>query len=335
MSTRFIPPGQKLDFEIEYEGVQPSEAADDIVATAVLVEEETYARFVASNKMTSVRLQLEAVYEAPENPNPSRHVYGVGEKVRILFSPESVTPRIESYRINPYESYYDMLNGAVYTCPITSDTPSIQIYYADVVYDLLLTIVEPSSVFCSGTSWNGGDLWPFQVGGSGMSLTNYVYPSTVSFQGVLVAEVPCYDPIQPSGYFATTNYIGSLTHCNIYVAGAAMAKRIGQGNYWTVDHAAYVGEYLNWSDGRLVWKIPIGWFRQRFEGDDERLINEAENENPHNLRSRRLLIGGRDDLYKQIFSISEEGTSSVEKHGHRASRTILGSKSIVRISEEE
>ena len=334
-SERYIPPGEMLRFEIEYEGVWPSVRADDIVATATLVEEVTGVGFVASNKLTSVRLQLEAVYDAPENPNPSRHVYGVGEKVRFSFSPARINPQIELTKINSYESYYDQLNGNEYVCPITANSPCICIRYSGAVYDLQLTIIEPANVYCPNAYWDGGNLQLFHVGGAGMSLTNYIHPLTVSFRGVLIAEIPCNDPIPPSGYFATTNYNGNKTHSYIFADGAAMAKRVGENNFWTVDRAARVDEYQNWSEGVLRWKIPIGWFRQRFDGDEQRLITAVERANIHDEGSRDLLIGGRMDLYEQKFLISTLGTSVVEKFGFRASRTILGYESVEKISEGE
>ena len=39
-----------------------------------------------------------------------------------------------------------------------------------------------------------------------------------------------------------------------------------------------------------------------------------------NENTRALLIGGSQDAYQQIFSISEDGTATIEKHGHTMSR---------------
>jgi hypothetical protein len=60
----------------------------------------------------------------------------------------------------------------------------------------------------------------------------------------------------------------------------------------------------------------------RFDGDDRHGVREAEHEinaDNDNL-SRILLIGGKQDAYQQIFSISDDGTASIEKHGHTMSR---------------
>ena len=49
-------------------------------------------------------------------------------------------------------------------------------------------------------------------------------------------------------------------------------------------------------------------------------VKEAEYERYGVESSRPLLIGGRADKYKQVFTIEEDGTSKVEKFGHWLSR---------------
>jgi hypothetical protein len=99
-----------------------------------------------------------------------------------------------------------------------------------------------------------------------------------------------------------------------------MATRIETNNYWTVDRAGHPGTYNNWSAGRLVWDIPIGWVRMRFDDDVRHGVDVVEHVGYTNTSTRALLIGGELDAYQQIFSISDDGTSSIEKHGHTMSR---------------
>ena len=163
-------------------------------------------------------------------------------------------------------------------------------------------------------------LSPGSVGGTLLAITNYVGPMNVSFHGIMVSEIPCVHTNMPSGYFATTNYTGQWTHWRIFDYGWGMATRIATNNYWTVDRAGYSAEYTNWSAGRLVWDIPIGWVRMRFDGDDRHGVDEVEHVGYTNTNTRALLIGGSEDAYQQIFSISEDGTATIEKHGHTMSR---------------
>ena len=332
-TTIVVPPGKEITYAVEYEGFSPSGAIGDVSVSACLTERFTNAIHSDSDSLTAVKVSLSPVYAAPQNPCAHRHRFGVGEKVQVEATPASVDWSLASTRIDPSETYYDKVDGSTYTCPITAASPQVRVVCSNVSYALQMQIVEPQEVVCMGARWDGGDLLPFQVGGAGMSLTNYVGPMDVSFRGIMVAEVPCSDPIPPTGYFAGSDSLSPLTHHYIFGEGCAMATRIESGNYWTVDRAAHPGAYQNWSEGRLEWKIPIGWFRLRYDSDDHRLIEFAERANRSVGTSRELLIGGGTDVYRQVFSISSDGTASVEKHGYRASRTRLGSESLEEISQ--
>ena len=50
------------------------------------------------------------------------------------------------------------------------------------------------------------------------------------------------------------------------------------------------------------------------------IMAKVEYERNLDESSRPLLIGGRTDKYKQVFTIEEDGTSKVEKFGHWLSR---------------
>lgn len=147
---------------------------------------------------------------------------------------------------------------------------------------------------------------------------NKVGPMHVSFEGIMLAEIPCYDIIPPEGYYATTNYTNSLSHTED--PGAGTTRRVSPGNYWTVDLAGRIGAYQNWSPGHMDWKIPIGWFRF-FQGRPIDLqINAPDLEDRSDEGSRLLLIGD-SGTYHQIFTIDENGTFKIEKHGHWLSRS--------------
>ena len=175
-----------------------------------------------------------------------------------------------------------------------------------------------ASIICKGAAWDTPCLSPGVVGGTMLATTNYVGPMSVSFRGVLLSEVPCVHTNTPTGYFAT-NYTGQLTHWYVDFLGGAMAFRVKNGNYWTVDRAGHPGAYEDWSAGRLEWDIPIGWFRMLDEDDMMHVIDDYEYQTRRDTTTRPFLVGGRIDAYKQIFTISEDGTASVEKHGHMLS----------------
>ena len=146
----------------------------------------------------------------------------------------------------------------------------------------------------------------------------------------MVAEIPCYVTNAPTGYFATTNFTGFMTHSTD--AGAGLARRIQERNRWTIDEAGG-GLYRNWSAGQLTWDIPVGWGRLPSDDYDFKPLPSAEYEMRNNSNTRTLLIGGRMDLYTQRFKIDDDGTARVDKFGHwlsrgRSCRIILDGKTV-------
>ena len=326
-----IEPGYRRSFEVECSVLKPSDSVGDIVATAVFNEDFRNETHAETASMTAVKVELEAVYEAPENHNPSRHVYGVGEKVRFKVTPALAEVSITTRKFDENDGgcAYELFDGCetsvdggvehTYTCPIAADYhPPIEISLSNVKYRPSIGIVEPEKVLTPDAGWFGCHS-PGDVGQSTLVTTNYIGPLTVSFRGIMVAEVPCEEAIAPMGYFATSNFTGYLSHTadegSGQGAGAGHARRIQARNRWTVDEAGG-GQYPNWEPGRLEWKIPIGWFRI---GPDERefgFAEAAESVSAKDSGSRKLLIGGKTDAYKQIFTIDEDGTAKVEKFGH-------------------
>ena len=323
-----IPANTSVSYAIVYEGNAASDAADDISVTATLTENVTGSIYTDSCAATSVRLELVAVYEAPANPCTNRHVYGVGEKVRFLHYPESllVSLNADTGDIGYDFPYYDQFGGniddadkhRVYVCPIAASyTPNPTISYAGSSYTPILRLVEPRVVITPEATWMGCHAFG-DVGQSTLVTTNYIGPMTVSFRGIMIAEMPCYETNAPSGYFATTNFAGFMTHSAD--AGAGIARRVQGRNRWTVDEAGG-GLYQNWSCGQLKWNVPIGWIRLNSDYEQTRLFTSLEYETWANGNSRPLLIGGRSDLYTQTFRIGEDGTARIDKFGHWLSRS--------------
>ena len=320
-----VPADHSITYEMNYVGLMASETTNDVVVTATLAENGTANTFSDESSMTSVRLEMLPIWAAPENPCTNRHVYGVGERVKIRTFPDDAAASVHLVRISDDElSIYDnMLSNDIYACPVFSATPNLKVVCREAEYRPNMSIIEPEEVVSPDAFWDSyyaPCLSPGSVGGTLLAITNYVGPMNVSFHGIMVSEIPCTHTNMPSGFFATPNYTGQWTHKNIFDVGWAMATRIESNNYWTVDRAGHPGTYNNWSAGRLVWDIPIGWVRMRFDGDVRHGVDVAEHAGYTNVNTRALLIGGSQDVYQQVFSISEDGTASIEKHGHSMSR---------------
>ena len=116
--------------------------------------------------------------------------------------------------------YYDQFGGninesdkhRIYVCPIAASyMPNPTISYADLSYTPAIALVEPQAVITPEVSWEGcHDIG--EVGQSILVTTNYIGPMSVSFQGIMVAEIPCCETNAPTGYFASTNFTGFMTH---------------------------------------------------------------------------------------------------------------------------
>ena len=259
-----VGPGMKLEFFITYRGLQPSDSANDIVVTSTFTENVQGAQTeVGEEMLTCVKVELTAVYDAPENHCSHRHVYGVGEKVTFDTTPSlsGVSMRVVKADTADNVTSYDTFDGVLevvgststYKCPAVGTTPNIAVSYLDAEHNPDLSIVEPRLVVTTNATGIGffslGDV----VMGT-LKTVNYIGPMDVSFQGVKVVERLCSNAIPPVGCFATTNYTGHHTHT--VDAGAGVVHPIGGGNYWTVDEAGRSIPYVNWSAGQLAWKSP-------------------------------------------------------------------------------
>ena len=323
-----VPAETQVSYSIVYEGLEASDEGDDIAVKAIVTDGITGDAQTNECVATSIRLELVAVYEAPENPCTNRHVYGVGEKVRFVHYPESLQVTFSATKGDSDDKfhYYDQFGGnidesdkhRIYVCPIAANyTPDPTISYDGASYTPSISLVEPQAVITPEVSWEGCHAFG-EVGQGILVTTNYIGPMTVSFQGIMVAEIPCCETNAPTGYFASTNFTGFMTHSAD--AGAGRSRRIQGRNRWTVDEAGG-GLYRNWSAGQLTWNIPIGWGRLMSDQDTFGVLLDPEYERWTNSNTRALLIGGRSDLHTQKFQIDDNGTARIDKFGHWLSRS--------------
>ena len=331
--TVSVPAGMTVRYEVEYEGIAPSGAADDIIIRAEFVEAGTAVPLVSEDILTSVKVELEAVYEAPENSCAHRHVYGVGEKVRFATSPQDgrVVFSAEKFDSGDIQTFYDtfanplMIDEAasnIYVCPITSDAmPNVTVAFGGVAYRPRMSVVEPQYVICKNASWDGVCYPSGKCGPATLTTENFIGPMHVSYRGIKVGEIPCSDVIPATGYFNAHSYEGPTSHD--LNAGAGYTTRIQAGNRWCEDNAGrdISKPYENWSEGRMAWKIPIGWFRLRSDMDEFGRVVAPETALFASPGSRGLIMGNQDDFYTQTFSIDAQGISYVDKFSQVISRT--------------
>ena len=308
-----VEAGKKLDFTVGYKGQLPSGEANDIVVTTTFTENVPNAEPVSSRaKVTSVKVELEAVYVAPENTNQHRHVYGVGEKVNCCHEPSDM---VVTWSLTSHE--YDNLIVDASACDneitfshLAQCAPGIRVSCLDTDHYIQYTLIEPTDVIAYSAIWDGECLPRGRAGGFGMIMHIYVYPMYVSFQGIDMVEVPCSVVVPPIGYYNTTNFTGYLSHT--MEAGAGYWHHVKPGNYWSEDHVFSGERYGPWSGGMLVWNIPIAW--------NYRYDNPSVSWPNGHYSSTCRKIGGGDATFQQVFFIDAEGSITIEKLDHVVER---------------
>ena len=79
-----IPPGTDVSYEWS---ASDGSSEYDVSVSAEFSPNGSGEVVRAKDSLTVIRLELQAVYEAPANTNANRHTLGVGEKVRFLHYP--------------------------------------------------------------------------------------------------------------------------------------------------------------------------------------------------------------------------------------------------------
>ena len=306
-----VSPGNRIEFSVVYEGASPSAAEDDVVAIATYTEDADGAETVSmSNSLTSVRVELEADYVAPENPSQYRHIYGVGERIKCRHQPTSVSViwRVASYSAENVISDDSGCDKEITFAHLAVNKPIVEVECCNAEYLPQFVLIEPTDVVAYSAFWNGMCLPRARAGGFGMKMNLYVYPMYVSFQGIDMVEVPCNDVVPPIGYYASTNFNGYLSHCSD--AGAGWWHHVKPGNYWTEDEACSGERHMPWSNGNLVWNVPIAW---NYRFDD--VLSWPRNH--YSSTCKRI---GADSTFQQIYGIDCTGSVAIEKFDHVCER---------------
>ena len=329
-----VPAETQVSYSIVYEGLEASGDADDIVVRALIQDNDAENAFTNECSMTSVRLELQAVYEAPENPCTNRHVYGVGEKVNCVHVPVAALVEWSCDKMAGYGNRFVETGGMTSPCDgefelayFSELSPTMAVTCGDATYQTELTIVEPMAIFVPEARLSYQPLTlPGEAGGMEMDLWQYVLPLYVSFRGVDLSEASCTNAIPPTGYFANPSNVTYFVHS--VEAGASRWNHVKTNNYWTID-SVHMGKKLPpWSEGALTWKIPIGW-RPALNGSDASWPTGVE---PiEDFRFGRGIILDSEDVYHQVFGMTAAGTTSISKFGWVVIRETNG---VVRVEHD-
>ena len=302
--TRFVPPQQKVEFEIDYEGKLPSGGERDIIAKADFTERGTGTRHSTQRDwLTSVKVELEADQNAPD-PTASnfRHKYGVLEQVNFRHLPLSATVTWE------FSAGGDLISkvGDHFFCTPRGSHGTAEVSAGGVSYTTDFDVLEPQIIATNATANAGGGVSPVE-GESGhllLCLDLYATPFYVSFKGLNIQEVPDESQSGPhSGYYNDQTKGGPWSH----VAGEHMAGRwneVDATGYFGTDRAGRSGRYdPPWIQGSKTWPIPMAW-------------SPTPNDYFMQMFSPNPTM--------QHYEISSNGTFRIEKFNHWAERPISG-----------
>ena len=293
-SSVTIPPGEKLEFAAVYEGQRPSEGVEDITYTVTFTENDTTnAPSTVTAKITSVKIELEAVDSACDNPCMNRHMFGVHEWVNYRHYPSDA---IVGFEIVGAEQEL-ITSDSRFFCPWTGGTYWLQYRAGGAVFESDIDVYEPN-VVCRDVWWNQIGVVN-QAGLLDMRLALYIDPTCVSFKDLNMEEIPDDEACPHSGYFSTGDVgkTGALSHSRAARAGIWSAVRLDTS--WVVDKASRETPYPQpWSDGMKEWRIPVGW------GDYNGNVKGQVLPNPTT----------------QLFTIDSSGMVTIRKYNHEIRR---------------
>ena len=130
-TSKSLEPFETYSATFECEGTEASDSEGDVEVSGVFVGGVTASVESHSDSTTVVKVELEAVYIAPENSSQNRHVYGVGEQVKFTVTPALADVKLRAVKgdTGDLQTRYDTFGGQsevdgsairTYTCPIAS-----------------------------------------------------------------------------------------------------------------------------------------------------------------------------------------------------------------------
>ena len=307
-----LEPGEEVAFKNTYRAVRPSGGEDAIVVTATFTENETDWSQTTIDKATAIRLEFDAVAEAPTNKSPGRRKLGVRERLNCFQYPSS--PSVEWVTLGGGSM---SAGGHQFQCPLRAATNPLIARCQGVEYAPFLHVVEPEGIEVRNVTPVTYGVATNHAGGIGMRFELFLKPFDVSFSEIAVEEIPC-ERGERTGYFNRPEFVSLQSHTTLNGAGRWMNVS-EEDNGYGLDYAEIdseiprvkpSGEFTSelqygWTDGTVLWPIPSGWGeKDRVKGD----VPEAEIQ----------------ESVTSLMTIQTSGRSGIRKFRHQVTRDIDG-----------
>ena len=304
-----IQPDTTRVFETVYTPLEPSDRANDIVAVATFVEDFTHDEYEPQTAtLTSVKVELEAVNEASENPDKHRHWFGIGEDVKYRSYPDIT--EVEWVFSDAIVSRGD----GMFMCPWATNNLceggcfSPRVLLGSGTYVMRCKAFQPE-IAPRNPCININPLHVNPVLGEAghllLYLDMYVAPFYVSFEGLCIREIIDESQSCPhGGYYNDQSKGGSWSHTQ--AAGAGAWNDVDASGYYATDRAGVAGGYSEpWTDGYKEWDIPMDW-------------------GVHSMSMGRFI----PDPTTQRYELTSDGTFTIRKFHFNALRTAYGETTI-------
>ena len=298
---RDVSAGKKIEFSVIYEGVAPSESADDIVATATFTENTEGADPVStSNSLTCVKLLVTSANFSLDQC-PYRHNRGIGETFCCEFEPSVNGMFVQAQNGAACTASYS--NQSDILCPYSAASKIVKIQVSNATYEPDILVLEPTSVEARNPRMLSFTLPAKTPGGAGFQMNLHILPDTVSFQALEFWERASEAPESSTivGYFTNVAFSAVWYHNTNMLAG--VWHRVGDDNFWFTDSAQMGDELIiPVYPGSLVWHIPIDW---RVHDNVDTLHRDFK-------------------IVDQSFEMSNTGRLTVSKYEYWAAREMSG-----------
>ncbi|MGN0877186.1 MAG: hypothetical protein ACI4TC_07955 [Kiritimatiellia bacterium] len=317
-----LAPHETNVWKVVYGGKTPSVETNDISVVASLRSYETDETLVQTARVTSVQVKIFRAVAAPSNSALQRHEFGIGETMFLGYWPGVAKADFDcndaEVRLNTAINA-----GMVATViwGISNINHRLSISTSGVSYRPKIEVKIPKYIEGFDPGVIVSNSTPNVAAGALLTQRYRVHPMDVSFGNIAIEEVPCYEELEPEGYFRhwPTN---ALVRSHTEAAGAGNWINVGNGNVAgrdAEDTAGLIvvlprmkpnGEFTRdtsygWLGGSLVWRIPFGW-------------------GPQNSRKGDAEVGRFPVETSQVFSITAGGDFKSEKLNNDAERRING-----------
>lgn len=192
------------------------------------------------------------------------------------------------------------IGGNLYSCPYYETDCRIRVTVGNADRDFMLSVIEPHGVICEEASQIDYSTPKGTAGCFGLELREItLLPRTVSFCNIFVEEIPT-DEGSRTGYFTNPFFADCWSHN--YAQGAGIWIGVDGNNVLdTIDRATCGDVPPPWSNGGMVWPIPMGFH-----------CEQAPLGTPP--------IGEIDANVSSVYTVMSSGSVILSKLGHWVSR---------------